>query len=127
MPDTKDFLAAWGLKIGTQSIGAFQVTIRARHIEIEQYRKYGFDIEMKFERKDKKSSVSQEDWNKFRGELAFKIAGKKLVYSRYGNPYVCEMGEPKFEVFRDHSSGVIRVQGFATRSFNSFTIFKAEH
>ena len=116
MPEVKDFLAAWKFQLGLQTIEPYQVTIRAKHIVIKRFRTYEFDIKMSF---SSRTSVQSDDWNMFKKEMIEKVKGTPIVYSKYGNPYLCHMDSPIFEVTRDHSTGTISVRGHAVPIFSS--------
>lgn len=120
MPEVKDFLAAWKLILGTQTIGVYSVKIQAKHLVLEKFRKYEFDIKMKFHanKLNEKKSVESKSWEDFKHRVEEILKGNHIVFSLYGNPYMCSIGKPRFEVTRDHETGTIYVHGLAIRTFS---------
>jgi len=112
MPDTKDVLAAWNLTKGSQIIGPYTVTVAAKHLVIQRNMEYGFPIKIKFHSIKK---VSEQEWKQFQDEMYEKLKGQKVVNSRFGNPYLCQLGTPRFVISKDRSYGFIELEGKGIR------------
>lgn len=117
MPEIKDFLAAWNLQIGVQEAKGYTITIRAKHMVIEKYKTYEFQIHIHFTRKTTSSNGNVSlAFETFKQEMEEKVKGTREVLSRYGNPYECYMDALKLkQKSLDLSFGDFIVIGHAKR------------
>jgi hypothetical protein len=112
MPDTKDFLKAFHLSKGSKW-GQYKVTkVQAQHQVIEQYKKYAFPIHVEWDRQEQKATL--DDLNK---EMHEQFSKEQCVYSRYGNPYRCQIKILKVVSSKDQSILMATLHGTAVRSF----------
>lgn len=80
MPSEKQLLNAFKLRINKQFAGNLITSIESAHVIIELYRRYKFVIILEF------AAMTNETLMAVRMEL---LNNKKIVYTRWGNPYEC--------------------------------------
>lgn len=91
MPDVADFLRAFSLVRGAY-IGGFQIiNVSSTHETIKRYHEYQFHITVDLQLVSSHESLQSD--------LVRIVGPKKIVNSRYGNPYECwiELNEPALQ------------------------------
>lgn len=114
MPDVRSFLSGFGLKGRGQKIGRLVIDdVRCKHVLKVQYREYEYPLNIRFKSNGEINLTSDEVKEVFE---EFLRSGNRVIYSGYGNPYVCNVGKVSV---KDLSDGMFELNstGICVRSF----------
>ena len=106
MPNPANFLKGFNLYQGLVIAGFTLIDVQIQHVVIKAYNEYKYPITMTFRGTSTPSSVL----------TAFDriAAGGRVVYTSYGNPYDCTLGD--FEITQvGQGSIVVTAMGHAVR------------
>ena len=99
MPETRAFLAAFGLG-DARSKGVAPPTTapyryagvaKVRHIPVERYRRYEFPMTLMWTTGTVDAAVTPEDAQRLEALVREQLAQTRVVESQYGNPYDCRI------------------------------------
>jgi len=113
MPDSSAFLDKFGLKKNFIFNNYLLVKITCKHLVVIPYQQYRYEIDLLFCSKSVHDSKSEQRLSESLQNLTKQ---KEIVYSRYGNPYICTL--KSFQISqktKDRSCIWIRGIGEATR------------
>ena len=90
MPELKKFIEGFGLQSGI-ILGDYRlIDIKGKHETIERYHQYRYPIRLRFS----PLNSNAHPLNLIR-DFRELTAKDKVIDSRYGNPYLCNFGNPK--------------------------------
>jgi len=113
MPAAAEFARGFGLqkRALSKSAGYRVSDISIQHHQVEQYLKYTYPIRITFACEEK---CDMRQLAKAVGELT---AGERIIYSQYGNPYVCTISNGAVASGDDGTTLVYTAEGLGIRSY----------
>jgi hypothetical protein len=114
MPAEKEFLGGFGIHERAQ-YGQYQIqSISIEHISVKRYREYKYPIKIIF---TPILTIPRDRINPRDSYQAFlnSIAGTKIIYSDYGNPYECNIDEETVELDPEAGNIIAQLMGHSYR------------
>lgn len=111
MPEPAKFLKGYDLQKGKIFAGSEIQSAKSDHIKVKLFREYKYNIIVTF-----KSNVNHEVKNLI-NVLNQKMSEERVIYSHYGNPYLCsiEKIKPNDVEYHDNNQIVVYMTGHAVR------------
>jgi hypothetical protein len=110
MPDLSDFLHGFGLQQGAQLAGYVLTNVQGEHRQIIRYREYEYPIHLVW-----MPQTNQQNPQGLLFQFNQATAGSKIIYSRYGNPYQCDLGMPQITQILPNGAVFIETVGHSYR------------
>lgn len=112
MPDAREYLKGFNIKRGLELAGYQLSQLSIQHIEEVRYREYSYPMKFVF--------IPQGQFvnpNELLQEFRRYVSGQRVIYTQYGNPYVCTFGNPEIT---NVNNGIVTIesQGAGVRSFD---------
>lgn len=108
MPNEKKFLEGFNLVKG-KVFGDFELMdVKSTHQVIKRYEEYYYNIILVFKGRGNIGSLLIS--------LSHETRGNKIIYSEYGNPYLCTIDAPiQSDIILDGNRTIVKLHGHSYR------------
>ena len=113
MPDLTQYKESFGLKMGL-SIGGFRLAkIDIKHVELVRNQEYEYPTRLEFV----PISGEKQELSILKSEFQKQVHDDRVIYSRYGNPYLCNFEFLRWNVYTN--SIIVESVGTGRRIYDS--------
>lgn len=113
MPEIDDYLSGFGILNGLELSGYRLISAVGSHLELSKGN-YEYPVTMRW-----RSIISSAKHDDLIRAIAKKTERSKVIYSKYGNPYECEFGEPQLSHIESDGTVVITAVGNSHRLYEN--------
>lgn len=109
MPGEKRFLKGFNLGPDRKIAGFVLSDATASETPIKRYSEYEYDVWLYF-----RGQATEKNYQRL--EQALSNLGDQIIYTSYGNPYLCQLNNPQI-VAGNRSGFTVTMQGVCSRKY----------